>query len=99
MRVCRPKLRIESRAVGQVADTVFYGLRRVNPFQGMVDVVGRLDDRVISIDGVFWKRQTLAPGPGRSRARDGAADALLYCRFGPWSRADGHARVCRESDT
>jgi hypothetical protein len=79
--------------VGEDADSIFYGLRRVDPCQGVVAVVGRPDARAISIDGVFRQIQTLAPWLGRPRARDGVADTVRYCRVGSWSWAGGLSRV------
>lgn len=90
MRDSRPRLRIEPTELADAEETVCYGLRRVNPFQGVVAVVKRPGARALSLDGRQWQIQVLAAAP---RGRGGVADEPRYVRFGAWSQATGLARV------
>ena len=70
-----------------------YGLRRVNPFLGVVALVKTDDARALSIDGVNWQVQILAHPPRGLWSGDGDSDQLQYFRFGVWSQAEGLRRV------
>ena len=70
-----------------------YGLRRVNPFLGVVALVKAEDARALSIDGLNWQVQILAHPPRGLWSGDGDSDQLQYFRFGVWSQAEGLRRV------
>jgi len=79
--------------MGLDAETRCFGLRRVNPFRGVVAVVKTPAGRALSIDGVHWQIQVLAHPPRGLWANDREQDALRYFRFGIWSEQDGPSRV------
>jgi len=70
-----------------------FGLRRVNPFLGVVAVVKTDNARALSLDGVHWQIQILAHPPRGLWTGDGDSDKLQYFRFGVWSEAQGLGRV------
>jgi len=70
-----------------------FGLRRVNPFLGVVAVVKTDSARALSLDGVHWQVQILAHPPRGLWTGEGDSDRLQYFRFGVWSEARGLARV------
>ncbi len=70
-----------------------YGLRRANPFLGVVAVVKTETGRALSLDGVHWQVQILAHPPRGLWAGGGESDQLQYFRFGVWTQAQGLARV------
>jgi hypothetical protein len=70
-----------------------FGLRRVNPFLGVVAVVKTDSARALSLDGVHWQIQILAHPPRGLWTGDGDSDKLQYFRFGAWSAAHGLQRV------
>jgi hypothetical protein len=70
-----------------------FGLRRVNPFLGVVAVVKTDKARALSIDGINWQIQILAHPPRGLWSGDGDSDKLQYFRFGIWSEANGLGRV------
>jgi len=73
--------------------TSCFGLRRVNPFLGVVAVVKTDNARALSLDGVHWQIQILAHPPRGLWSGDGDSDKLQYFRFGVWSEAQGLGRV------
>lgn len=79
--------------MGLDPDTRCFGLRRVNPFLGVVAVVKTSAARALSVDGVHWQIQILAHPPRGLWARGGDQEGLRYFRFGVWSRAEGMTRV------
>lgn len=80
-------------AVGLDPNTVCFGLRRVNPFLGVVAVVKTPGARALSVDGLHWQLQVLAHPPRGLWARGGEQDGLRYFRFGLWSESEGMTRV------
>jgi hypothetical protein len=74
-------------------ETRCFGLRRVNPFRGVVAVVTTPAGRALSSDGVHWQIEVLAHPPRGLWANDGEQDVLRYYRFGIWSGQDGMSRV------
>ena len=79
--------------MGLDPETRCFGLRRVNPFLGVVAVVKTPGGRALSLDGVHWQIQVLAHPPRGLWARGGEQDERRYFRFGVWSEAEGLARV------
>jgi hypothetical protein len=70
-----------------------YGLRRVNPFLGVVAVVRTTQGRALSFDGNHWQLQVLAHPPRGLWSRDGHREEAQFFRFGVWSEATGMSRV------
>jgi hypothetical protein len=70
-----------------------FGLRRVNPFLGVVAVVKTESARALSLDGVHWQVQVLAHPPRGLWSGDGSSDKFQYFRFGVWSQGQGLRRV------
>lgn len=70
-----------------------YGLRRVNPFLGVVAVVRTAQGRALSFDGSHWQLQVLAHPPRGLWSRDGHREETQFFRFGVWSEATGMSRV------
>ena len=79
--------------MGLDSDTHCFGLRRVNPFQGVVAVVTTPGARALSLDGVHWQIQVLAHPPRGLWARGGEQEEPRYFRFGDWSESTGMTRV------
>ena len=79
--------------VGLDADTRCFGLRRVNPFLGVVAVVKTPGARALSFDGVHWQIQVLARPPRGLWAGGGDQEESRYFRFGVWSQSTGMTRV------
>jgi len=82
-----------SPATGLDSDTRCFGLRRVNPFLGVVAVVKTPGARALSLDGVHWQIQVLAHPPRGLWARGGEQEEPRYFRFGDWSESTGMTRV------
>lgn len=70
-----------------------YGVRRVNPPQGVLAVVKRPSARALSLDGIHWQIQVLARAPRTLWSRGGEEDEPRYFRFGSWSPTQGLTRV------
>lgn len=71
-----------------------YGLRRLNPFRGVMQVAENGDARALSIDGINWQIQILMETPTRhwgSLTRE--TTRRRYYRFGYWSQQHGLSRV------
>lgn len=79
--------------MGRDAETRCFGLRRVNPFLGVVAVVKTPTGRALSVDGVHWQIQILAHPPRGLWSRGGEQESLRYFRFGAWSQSEGMTRV------
>lgn len=79
--------------MGLDSDTRCFGLRRVNPFQGVVAVVKTPGARALSLDGAHWQIQVLAHLPRGLWARGGSQEERRYFRFGDWSASTGMTRV------
>jgi hypothetical protein len=76
--------------LAQAAETVWYGLRRVNPFPGVVAVVKRPDAGAFSIVGLHRQGSIMVPAPpGGTEHQQDPHDF----RFGIWSQAGGLTRV------
>jgi hypothetical protein len=71
-----------------------YAVRRLNPFQGMVQVAEVEDARALSLDGVHWEIQVLCEQPEHTWRSPNQGDPVMrYQRFGTWSHATGLRRV------
>jgi hypothetical protein len=75
-------------------DTDRYSLRRVNPFEGVVQVLERDAARAVSRDGVDWEIQVETESPNTLWGSLNAGKAVRrFFRFGTWSRRRGLWRV------
>ena len=75
-------------------DTYCYSLRRVNPFEGVVQVLEIDAARAISRDGVEWEIQIEAESPNTLWGSLNAGTAVRrFFRFGLWSRKRGLWRL------
>jgi hypothetical protein len=71
-----------------------YSLRRVNPLEGVVQVLERDAARAISRDGIDWEIQVETESPNTLWGSLNAGTAVRrFFRFGTWSRARGLWRV------
>jgi hypothetical protein len=70
-----------------------YGLRRVNPFLGVVMVVQTDDGRALSADGRHWQLEVAAHPPLGLWSGGGHAAERRWFRFGRWSAGAGMTRV------
>jgi len=71
-----------------------YGVRRLNPFQGMLQVVELGDARALSLDGVRWEIQVLCEQPDHIWRNESRGTPLIrFFRFGAWSEETGLRRV------
>jgi len=71
-----------------------YGICRLNPFKGVLQVARTEDARALSADGVNWEIQVLAAQPEHDwRSPNINTPILRYFRFGNWSKAEGLQRV------
>lgn len=76
------------------ADTHRYSLRRVNPFEGVVQVLEIDAARAISRDGVEWEIQVEAESPNTLwGSLNTGSTVRRFFRFGLWSRQRGLWRV------
>jgi len=67
-----------------------YSLRRVNPFEGVVQVLELDAARAVSRDGLEWEIQVEAEGPGGAWGSLNARSTIRrFLRFGVWSRQHG----------
>ena len=71
-----------------------YGVRRLNPFLGVMQVLATTDSRAISPDGYNWQIQILADKPDDMwGAPSNGRTAREYLRFGTWSRDKGLRQI------
>ena len=71
-----------------------YGLRQLNPFRGVIQVLAGRDARAISSDGRFWEIQIQAPRPDDMWGTAPAAGAQTqFLRFGVWEAQAGLRQV------
>lgn len=71
-----------------------YGVRRLNPFLGVIQIVESTDSRAISIDGINWEIQILTERPHDTWAAPSPVkQQRQYIRFGVWNKCDGLGRV------
>jgi len=70
-----------------------YGLRRVNPFLGVVMVVETDAARAHSVDGRHWQLQVAAHPPRGLWSGAGHLSERKWFRFGLWSAESGLTRV------
>lgn len=76
------------------AEPVCYGVRRLNPFQGMLQVVELGDARALSLDGLRWEIQILCAQPEHTwRSGNRGEPVMRFFRFGAWSAESGLRRV------
>ncbi len=71
-----------------------YSLRRLSPYQGVLQVVEWDMARAVSLDGVHWRVQVQQQRQEKGFAHFmPASTSLRYVVFGLWSAADGWVRV------
>ena len=71
-----------------------YGIRRLNPFLGVVQVAETDDARALSVDGVNWQLQVLAERPEHIWATPNRGKPRRqFFRFGMWQPDAGMTRV------
>jgi len=70
--------------------TVKYAVRRLNPFQGMVQVVELGDARALSLGGEHWEIQVRCAQPEHTwRSANQGEPVMRFLRFGTWSIETG----------
>lgn len=76
------------------ADSHAYSLRRVNPLEGVIQVLERDAARAISRDGIDWEIQVETESPNTLWGSLNAGKAVRrFFRFGTWSKRQGLWRV------
>jgi hypothetical protein len=71
-----------------------YGIRRLNPLRGVLQVVELPGARALSADGRHWEIQILAARPEHDwRSPNQGEPVMQYFRFGVWTRDGGLGRV------
>jgi hypothetical protein len=71
-----------------------YGVRRLNPFLGVVQVVETADARALSMDGETWQLQVLAERPEHTwGSLNRGGSRKQFFRFGLWRAQEGMSRV------
>lgn len=71
-----------------------FAVRRVNPFEGVLQVVEAPDARAYSPDGRIWQIQVLADRPDHTwRSPGGSAPVRQFFNFGLWDAEGGLQRV------
>jgi hypothetical protein len=71
-----------------------YGVRRLNPFQGILQVVELGDARALSLDGVRWEIQVRCAQPEQPWGTLSPGEPVMrYLRFGAWSKEAGLRRA------
>ena len=71
------------------AQTRCYGIRRVNPFLGVLQIIKTDAGRAITANGVVWDIELLTYSPGGWGSLDKMDKQLAYYRYGLWSQDDG----------
>jgi hypothetical protein len=66
-----------------------YGLRRVNPFRGVYQVVETPAGRAISANGVVWDIEVIAERPAGWGSLNARRGEVAYIRYGLWSVDEG----------
>lgn len=73
---------------------VCYGVRRLNPIRGMLQVVELGDARALSTDGERWEIQVRCAQPKQSWGISSSGEPVMrYLRFGAWSKEARLQRV------
>jgi len=76
------------------AEPQCYGVRRLNPFQGVLQAVQTPNARALSHDGVRWEIQVLTAQPEHGWRSGNRHDPVLrYFRFGSWTLESGLRQV------
>jgi hypothetical protein len=71
-----------------------YGVRRLNPLRGVMQVVDTGNARALSGDGLEWEVQVLAEQPEHSwHSPNQHRPVMRFFRFGVWSASAGLGRV------
>ncbi len=71
-----------------------FGVRRLNPIRGVLQVLELEHARALSPDGEHWEIQILAARPEHSwRSANQHEPVMRYFRFGVWSRTRGLSQV------
>lgn len=71
-----------------------YAVRRLNPFQGVIQLVQTAHTRAISLDGSHWEIQIQAQKPDDLWGGVSPGNTVTqFLRFGTWSLTDGLRRV------
>ncbi|MET0104293.1 MAG: hypothetical protein ABW072_04000 [Sedimenticola sp.] len=71
-----------------------YAVRRLNPFQGVIQVLQILNGRAISLDGVHWELQVESKRPDDLWGAESPGEPVLeYLQFGSWSESGGLRKV------
>ncbi|MCP5314048.1 MAG: hypothetical protein H6955_10835 [Chromatiaceae bacterium] len=74
--------------------TRHFAVRRVNPFEGVLQVVETHDARAYSPDGEVWQVQVLAERPDHTwRSFSQVAPITQFFNFGLWDAGDGLQRI------
>jgi len=76
------------------ARLICYSVRRLNPFQGTLQVAELGEARALSLDGVRWEIQIRCAQPEHTWRSANQGEAVMrYLRFGAWSKETGVRRV------
>lgn len=70
-----------------------YAVRRLNPFQGVIQVAGDDEARAISPNGREWEIQIRAERPEMWGAESAGEPVTQFLRFGLWSAGTGLSRI------
>ncbi len=70
-----------------------YAVRRLNPFQGVIQVAGNDEARAISPNGREWEIQIRAERPDMWGAEPTGEPVTQFLRFGVWTAAGGLSRI------
>lgn len=82
------------RGIAVIPSPRHYGVRRVNPFEGVLQVVETDSGRAYSPNGETWQVQVIAERPGHTWRSFSAAPAVVqYFNFGLWDAVAGLHRV------
>ncbi|MGA7179739.1 MAG: hypothetical protein WBX11_09165 [Thiobacillaceae bacterium] len=75
-----------------MSDVRCYAIRRVNPFQGITQIVERESSRALTADGINWELQLAADRPSGWGSLNRNTTERSYVRYGVWSEQEGLAR-------
>ena len=80
-------------SVGNMARIKCYSVRRLSPFQGLLQIIESNKSRAVSADGINWQVQVHHE---MQKPRWGSLDRVMitnrYLRYGVWSKRDGISR-------